>query len=111
MWERKRVQRLFDFDYRIEIYVPAPKRTYGYYVLPFLFGDRFVARVDLRADRKRGALEVRGAWAEPGMVDDLDALPALAAELWTLAGWLDLVAVDVTERGDLATALRYAVRQ
>jgi uncharacterized protein YcaQ len=111
MWERKRVQRLFDFDYRIEIYVPAPKRTYGYYVLPFLYGDRFVARVDLRADRKRAALEVRGAWAEPGMIDDLDALPALATELRTLAGWLELDTVAVDERGDLASALRYAVRQ
>jgi uncharacterized protein YcaQ len=111
MWQRKRVERLFGFDYRIEIYVPAPKRRYGYYVLPFLFGDRFVARVDLRADRKRGALEVRGAWAELGMIDDLDALPALAAELWTLAGWLGLTAVEVGRRGDLASALRYAVRQ
>jgi hypothetical protein len=110
MWDRRRVARLFGFDYRIEIYVPAPKRVYGYYVLPFLYGDRFVARVDLRADRKRGALEVKGAWSEPDMVDDLDALPALASELRTLAAWLELGAVDVHERGDLATALRYEVR-
>jgi hypothetical protein len=79
-------------------------------VLPFLYGDRFVARVDLRADRKQGALEVKGVWSEPGMVDDLDALPALASELRTLAVWLELGAVDVHERGDLATALRYEVR-
>ncbi len=111
MWERRRVERLFGFDYRIEIYVPPPKRVYGYYVLPFLLGDRFVARVDLRADRKRSALEVRGAWAEPGMVDDLDALPALASELRTLAQWLELDAIDVAKRGDLATALRAALRQ
>jgi uncharacterized protein YcaQ len=108
VWERRRLERLFDFRYRIEIYVPAPKRVFGYYVLPFLFGDRFVARLDLRADRKRGALVVPAAHSEPDMSDE--ALYALADELWLLATWLDLETVEVGDGGDLADVLRHVAR-
>jgi uncharacterized protein len=107
MWERKRLERLFGFEYRIEIYVPAPKRKFGYYVLPFVYGDRFVARVDLRADRKRSALVVASSHPEPYVTDD--ALHALAAELRLLATWLGLDRIKVEPRGDLARALRNAV--
>ena len=72
--DRDRASRLFGFDYRFEAYVPAPKRVYGYYVLPILQGDRFVGRCDLKTDRKRGKLEVKGLWWEDGRARDRQRL-------------------------------------
>lgn len=108
MWERDRVERIFGFRYRIEIYVPAPRRTYGYYVLPFLLGDRLVARVDAKADRATGRLLLPGAWAEPG-VDHGAVAAALATEAVRLARFLGLDRVVVGRRGDLARSLHRAV--
>jgi uncharacterized protein len=108
IWFRERAERLFGFRYRIEIYTPAPKRIYGYYVLPFLLGDSLVARVDLKSDRQAGVLRVQGAFAEPD-VDVMHVADELAAELAITAKWLDLDGVVVGERGDLAAPLSHAV--
>jgi uncharacterized protein YcaQ len=108
IWERSRTERLFDMTYRIEIYVPAPQRLYGYYVLPFLLGERFAARVDLKADRKAGVLQIPAAWIEPG-ADETETAGALAAELRRLAGWLGLDRIAAPERGDLARPLAAAL--
>ncbi|MEV8512916.1 crosslink repair DNA glycosylase YcaQ family protein [Dactylosporangium sp. NPDC051484] len=105
MWERGRVERLFGFNYRIEIYVPPLQRLYGYYVLPFLLGDRLVARVDLKADRKARVLQIPAAWVEPGVKAPGEVAAALAAELRRFAGWLGLDVVELPQRGDLAERL------
>jgi uncharacterized protein YcaQ len=109
VWFRPRAERLFGFRYRIEIYVPAEKREYGYYVLPFLLGEGLVGRVDVKADRAGGRLLARGVFAEEG-VDRERVGAELAVELERLADFLGLDEVVVGRRGNLAAALRAARR-
>jgi uncharacterized protein YcaQ len=109
VWYRDRALRMFGFHYRIEIYVPPPKRQYGYYVLPFLLGDSLVARVDLKSDRGNHALLVQSAWTEPG-VDERMVAAELVEELRLLASWLEFDRIEVTGRGDLGPAVQRAVR-
>ncbi len=101
---RPRVERLFDFHYRLEIYTPAAKRQFGYYVWPFLLDGRLVGRVDLKAERTRDALHVVGAFAEPAQ-SLARVAAALAHELQAMAAWLGLGEVTVGERGDLISSL------
>jgi len=108
VWYRARTARLFGFDYRIEIYVPASKRVHGYYVLPFLHDEALRARVDLKSDRQAGVLRVLASWLEPDS-DPGDTAAALAIELERAAAWQGLSAVVVEPRGDLAPALAAAV--
>ena len=105
IWTRPRTERIFGFTYRLEIYTPAAQRKHGYYVLPFLLGDRLVARVDLKADRQGGVLRVLAAHGEPG-IDVAKVAGQLGTELLSMAGWMSLNGVVVSERGDLAGAVQ-----
>ena len=105
---RPRVERLFGFHYRIEIYTPAPKRRFGYYVWPFLLDGELVGRVDLKADRAADTLHAVGAFAEDGR-DRARVAAALAPELQTMSSWLGLGGVSVGGRGDLVGQLSRAL--
>jgi hypothetical protein len=110
VWNRDRIDRIFDFFYRIEIYVPEPKREYGYYVFPFVLGDDLVARVDLKSERDKGVLRVKGAFAEDGQDHEYVATH-LADELRLMASWLGLKRVAVGRKGNLIPALRTALKR
>ena len=108
IWRRERAERLFGVRVRLEIYTPSAKREHGYYVLPFLQGERITARVDLKSDRKVGQLVAQSAHLEPWAAED-EVAPALAAELTAMAGWLGLSGVSVMRKGELAAALGQAI--
>jgi uncharacterized protein YcaQ len=108
VWTRPRAERLFDFHYRIEIYTPAPKRVFGYYVLPVLLDGVVGARVDLKSDRATGRLLVQSAWLEPGA--PADATDRLASLLRDLADWQGHGEISVGSRGGGVEALAAVLR-
>jgi uncharacterized protein YcaQ len=110
VWERKRIERLFGMKYTIEMYVPPPKRVYGYYVCPFLLDDTLAARCDLKADRARGVLMAQSAFLEPGQ-DPRRAAAELLDELRHMQTWLELDRIEAGERGGLAAMLRASLRK
>ena len=95
--DRARTERLFGFFYRIEIFVPQPKREYGYYVFPLLEGDRFVGRIDMKADRGRGSLDVARLWWEPGVRASAGRMERLEAELQRQARFTGMERVNYAE--------------
>jgi uncharacterized protein YcaQ len=108
LWERKRTERLFGFRYRIEIYTPAAQRQHGYYVVPFLFNENFVARLDLKADRTNNSLRVVAAFAEP-QTEPKNFIHAMATELRSLAAWLRLEKIEIANYGELGPMLRRVI--
>ena len=110
VWNRDRIERIFDFFYRIEIYVTEPKRQYGYYVYPFVLDDDLVARVDLKAERDKSVLKVKGAFAEEGQ-DQENVAANLADELRLMASWLGLKRVVAGRKGNLIPELRSALKR
>jgi len=109
IWQRQRAELLFGARIRLELYTPPEKRIHGYYVLPFLLGDRIAARVDLKAERARGVLRVQATHGEAGIATAV--VEPLAHELRLMADWLGLHRVEVRPAGNLARALAAAVRE
>jgi uncharacterized protein YcaQ len=109
IWQRERVEALFGTRIRLELYTPREKRTHGYYVLPFLLGDRIVARLDLKADRVASVLRVQAAHAEAGVTKAAIVEP-VAAELRLMADWLGLEKIRMERAGDLARVLAGALK-
>ncbi|NBQ93450.1 MAG: winged helix-turn-helix domain-containing protein, partial [Micrococcales bacterium] len=107
-WERDRALRLFNFDYKIEIYVPEPKRIYGYYSLPTLHKDKLIARLDLKSDRQNNELLVQSAWHELELTEKevTKYSKALAKHLKVVQKWQGLDSVQVKKKGNLALELR-----
>jgi uncharacterized protein YcaQ len=103
-WHRDRALRLYDFDYRIEIYTPEAKRKYGYYTLPILYRDRLVGRVDLKNDRKAKTLNVLSLWSEPSLTKtELKAItPELVKELKLAAKWVGAEKLNPPSKGNWA---------
>ena len=102
VWDRKRALDLFGFDYKIEVYTPAPKRKYGYFTLPILYNNRLIGRLDPKAHRKEGIFEVKAVHLEPGVVVDDALVSSVKTALQACAAWHktpQIIVRDATEPG------------
>ena len=107
-WQRERALRIFNFDYKIEIYTPEPKRIYGYYSLPTLHKDKLIARIDLKSDRQNKALLVQSAWHEKDLSpkEVTQYSKPVAKHLKDVQKWQKLDELEVKKKGNLALELR-----
>ena len=103
-WNRERLRRIFNFDYKLEIYKPKSKREFGYYVMPFMHNGQIVARVDLANRRQTGVLEILGAFCEPSFDREAISKP-LWEEISLLATFVGCSAIEIKRRGNLSQAL------
>ena len=103
-WNRERTSRIFGFDYKIEIYVPEPKRVYGYYSLPLLHDGELIARLDLKSNRQRGVLQVQSAWAEASKVGRFPSA-AVTKHLKLATEWQGLDSIEVASRGNVTLSV------
>ena len=99
-WNRERLRRIFNFDYKLEIYKPKSKREFGYYVMPFMHNGQIVARVDLANRRQTGVLEILGAFCEPSFDREAISKP-LWEEISLLATFVGCSAIEIKRRGNL----------
>lgn len=109
VWKRDRAERIFDFHYKIEIYVPEAKRKWGYYVLPVMVDGEIVARLDVKTDREHEVLRVKAAHAEPGHRTPATA-GRVANAVRDLAQLVEVDSIDVSKKGDLASLLHRALQ-
>jgi uncharacterized protein YcaQ len=109
VWKRDRAERIFGFEYKIEIYVPEAKRRWGYYVLPVMVDGHLVARLDVKTDRERGALRIKAAHAEPDR-NDLPTAARVADAIADLARLVEVDSIDVARKGDMAALLRRVIK-
>ncbi|MEY4554323.1 MAG: hypothetical protein RL197_750, partial [Actinomycetota bacterium] len=104
-WNRDRTSRIFGFDYKIEIYVPEPKRTFGYYSLPVLHNGNLIARLDLKSNRQENTLQVQSSWAEESVRLKFPS-SAVSKHLMQIAKWQGLRSIQISEKGNVALELR-----
>jgi uncharacterized protein YcaQ len=103
-WNRDRTSRLFGFDYKIEIYVPAEKRKFGYYSLPVLHNGQLIARLDLKSNRQENTLQVKSSWAEDSKVADFP-VKEVSNHLRQIAEWQGLRSIDIADTGNITLEL------
>jgi uncharacterized protein YcaQ len=104
-WNRERTSRVFGFDYKIEIYVPEPKRVFGYYSLPLLHNGELIARLDLKSNRQQKTLQVQSSWVEESKVSKFPK-SAVTKHLSHIAKWQGLKEIELAKKGNVSLEVR-----